>query len=196
MKNLLPFMILSVLCFSCIKNRGYHRQVPVLRSGGVANIEAECGELAKTGNILNVLSSIEKGNNKIIAMVEDGIDETDQGPLEEIGEKLNKDSDALIELSKPEWNVNNLKYLIEWKLNESVFEPKISHVFFKGESRPEFMDYISIAQKGKEIVIKYKTLGTLLEYCQLSETLMIVLEVKYKSFGEVKTMFYNLHMKK
>lgn len=202
MKKLMSFCLLGMMTASCVTNKQQAEITPYsLERDGEAKILSECNVIKETGDIFKLLAQIKNDTKSVIQILEQrpyrGMEDTIQDYASEI--KLN--SDLVIKLSKEEWNHPEVRHSIKWVLDESdfsrnqyVFYPVITKVYFQGMERPDLIKKITIDQDGSNFVVEYLNAGTMLEFCQLNETLMLVLEVKTGSFKKPKIKNFNLHV--
>jgi hypothetical protein len=202
MKNLISLCLFGLLSTSCVTNKQQDEIVLYsFEPDGIEKMIQECALINETGDIFQLLAQIKKDVRGVIQVLKGrpyaGMEETIHAYAEEI--KVNA---ALVrQLSKEEWSQSNVRHSISWKLspkdfsrNEYVFEPVVTKVYFQGEERPDLINRVTIDQKGNNFVIEYLNEGTLLEYCQLNETLMFVVEMKTGSFKKPKIKLFNLHV--
>lgn len=202
MKKLISLCIIGLMTVSCVTNKE-QTEISHYSSGlnGEDEVLNECTLINQTGNIFMLLAKIKNDTRSVLHLLEQrpysGIEDTIHGYAEEI----KSNSDLVIKLSKAEWSRPEVRHSIKWVLNEKdfsrnqyVFDPEIKSVYFQGQERPDLIKRIKIDQNGNNFVIEYLNAGTLLEYCQLNETLMFVLEVKTGGFMKPKKKFFNLHV--
>lgn len=195
-------ILLLLICVSCVKNRSQNKLFPMLRPGGIHTIDKECKKINSTGDLEVELIELEKHNQSVLRIISEGLDENDAHELSVLAENIEHHSGKIIELSKTEWTRINLKYNMEWKLTEAdfgknlIYDFKLTKIFLQGKERPDLMKEIFYRQlKDNNIVeVKSTLMGSLLDYCQLNKTLMIVFEYKQKHFGEEVTKLMNLHL--
>ena len=195
-------LLLGLISVSCIRNVEQTSMRPFLMNGEHSQMVAnECVKISETGNIFELLGLI-KSDMKTALMI---LEKPGKGAEEQLGVIANRievNADKVITLGQPGGNDPYVRHSIQWKLDDShfgsknlyVFDPKIQKVFFQGKERPDLERRVSVKQKGNDFLIEYINMGTLLEYCQLNETLMIVFEINHGSFRNPKSLFFNLNV--
>lgn len=194
-------VLLLALCLmttSCVQNV---EQFSMRTAFFSAAVENECEEIKSTGDIFELLGLIRTDTKNVLSL----LDRPSKGVEEKIsvlGERVDVNASKVIRLSKLEWNEPVLRHSITWKLNDTnfgsrnryVYDPKVKSVYFLGKEHAELIPRVRVTQNGNEFVIEYLNMSTYLEYCQLNETLMIVLEIKQDSFGRPKNLYFNLNV--
>lgn len=197
MKSFLLFICL--LSSSCVKNVEQFSMRSYFFSGSVDN---ECQKIQSTGDIYELLAAI-KTDTKAVLKLLDGKSSKDlEVKIGNLANNIDVNATKVMQLSKVEWNDPYLRYSIIWKLDDShfgsrnlyVYNPTVKNVYFLGKEHPELVSRVKITQRGNDIVIEYINLATMLEYCQLNETLMIVLEMNYGNDRNPKSLFFNLNV--
>jgi hypothetical protein len=202
MKNIISLCLFGFLATACVTNKQQDEiMLYSFEADGIERMMQECALINETGDIFQLLAQIKRDVRGVIQVLKErpysGMEETIHAYAEDIKAKA-----ALVrQLSKEEWNKSVVRHSIKWKINhkyfsrnEYVFEPEVKNVYFQGEERPDLISRVTVYQEANNFVIEYLNKGTLLEYCQLNETLMFVVEIKTGSLKKPKKKLFNLHV--
>lgn len=200
MKNLMAICLLGLLSVSCVTNKSQSEISHYsLGHNNEDEVMKECGQINQTGNIFQLLADINSDTRSVLYLLEQKSFSGIEDSVHELALRIKENSILVKQLSKTEWSKPDVRHSIKWTLSEKdfsrnqyVFYPEIKNVYFQGQERPDLIKRVTIDQNGNNFVIEYMNAGTLLEYCQLNETLMLVLEVKTGSFKNPKKKLFNL----
>lgn len=203
MKHLVTIIIILLASSSCVKNKEQNEIIPyTFGKNDIEKISGECSLIAEAGNIFELLRLIKIDTHKVLTLVEGEHFPGIEDKVEGIASAIRKNSSKVIELTKAEWNSPDIRYHIGWHLNENEFGSKnqylynaqVRQVYFQGKERPDLINKVTISQTGNDFTVNYLTASSLLEYCQLNETLMVAIEIKSKTFLRTRSLFFNLHV--
>lgn len=195
-------LLLFALC-SCVTNKVQEEITSFsLVLGGYENIRKECKAIQETGDIFSLLWEIKKDTRLVLQTLERRHYKGMEITIGELAENINQNSVRVIELTKSEWNYPDVRQSIKWHLSDSDFgfrkpyvsDPVVKSVYFLGKEESGLIDRVRVKQEGNDFTIEYLNVATLLEFCQLNETLMIVLEVDVYGFAGVRKKFFNLNV--
>ena len=203
MKTSVILTLIALLVSSCVTNKSQDEMDSFsFNLGNHQEISHACEEIMQTGDIYTLLWEIKQDTREVLRILDgkpfNGMEEVIEG----IAQEIRMSSEKVLELTKPEWNAPNVRQVIRWELTEKdfglkdpyLFDPQIKAVYFLGKETPELLSRMKVIQLGNSFTIEYLNKATLLEYCQLNETLMIVLEVKINRFFGPKSKLFNLHV--
>lgn len=202
MKKLMAICMLGLISVSCVTNKS---QTEIshysLGHNNEDEVMKECDLINQTGNIFQLLGQINSDTRSVLHLLGKKPFSGIEDRVHALAEEIKENSILVKQLSKTEWSNPDVRHSIKWTLsdkdfsrNQYVFYPEIKNVYFLGVERPDLINRVTIDQNGNNFVIEYMNAGTFLEYCQLNETLMFVLEVKTGSFKNPKKKFFNLYV--
>lgn len=177
-----------------------------LSSSEKASVLERCRSLNAIGNLAQTRGSISKGMRKIKEILgqEDVIDHKDE--LIALSEKIKASSDRLLLLATPE-NVDPAwPQRLVWRLTwtDLGLSPKpgrglwhlrsahLSHAYnWEGENE-NLLDRTSIQQTSEGLLIQFARTTSLIEICQLQETIVFALEAEFEGPLQKRTVTYRL----
>lgn len=202
MKKFIPILMLGLFTASCVTNKQQSEMRPFsFEVKGEGKIQAECDLINKTGDIISLLEEIRQDTRSVLRILDRKFYPGIENTVHEYAEKIKANSELVIRLAKEDWTKPHIRQTIKWVLtdkdfskNQYVYDPLVKSVYFQGQERPDLVERVSIDQNGNNFVIEYLNVGTMLEYCQLNETLMLVVEMRTGSFKRPGKKFFNLHV--
>jgi hypothetical protein len=204
MKRLISLLALCLFHTACVISIPQTGMAPYRMPEGIREIHRQCDLINKTGDIFNLLGEIRRDTREIILILDEGKAAKPETLIEVLADNIRRKSELVTELSKNEWTTPDVRHEINWLMSKDDFRNtfenfsfssfKVEKIFFKGEERPDLKKQIRFSLEGNKLYVKYLNAATLLEYCQLNETLMIVVEVKYLNSRYLNTKFVNLYV--
>ncbi|MGE3607946.1 MAG: hypothetical protein AB7I27_00060 [Bacteriovoracaceae bacterium] len=187
----------------CIKNKMQSKITLLKDSQEEKDVLIQCEEIKAIGNMKNTLSKIDQDTQMVITLVDENpVDHVEQ--IEKLANRIKNNSEKVILLSNEKWNIPNVESKIFWNISQndlSKFIPrpqlrsaKIKTVYYLGEERLDLLSFIQIKELEDKLKIIYHNNSTLLDFCQLNRTLMIVLELELKTIIQPKTRIFNLYV--
>lgn len=204
MKVFFILLALTSMSVGCIRIKSSQD----VRSAPEANeddIQRSCRVINETGNIFELLRQIKFDTRRVITLVS-GPSPADQAPeIERLAQEVHLNSDLVMKLAQKDWNYPVVTSEINWRIQDKdlPYHPRVVRIkgaevlkiFFQGSERADLKERLKIILQGPDLLVSYKGLSTLLEHCQFNETLMIVLEVRYRGPLGVRSKFFNLYVK-
>lgn len=204
MKKTMLLFIIGLLNISCVVNVPQNGTRPYHGPEEAKRIAQECKQINNTGDIYDLLSDIRQDTGKIISIINEGSN-NQESKIQMLADEIKRNSALVTELSKTEWTTPNVRHEVTWSVSKENFgktssnfyikSSQVHKVFFLGEEREDLKKRIDVTPQGDKLFIKYMNSATMLEFCQLNETLMVVLEVKYIGLRYINTKYFNLYVK-
>lgn len=204
MKKLISLLAFCLFNSSCVISIPQTGIAPYRMPDGIKEIYRQCDLINKTGDIFNLLGEIRRDTREIILILEEGKEREPETLIEVLADNIRRKSELVTELSKKEWTTPDVRHEINWLIRKEDFRNtvenfsfdtfKVEKIYFKGEERPDLKKQIRFSLEGNKLYVKYLNSATLLEFCQLNETLMVVVEVKYLNSRYLNTKFLNLYV--
>lgn len=204
MRQLLILLALGLMSVGCIKIKSNQeiRSAPEMTS---EDLQGNCRSIHETGNIFELLGRIKSDTRQVISLVSETSPTEEMAQIEYLAQEVRKNSDLVMTLAQKDWNHPVVTSEINWRIQDrdlpfhprlvSMKSAEILKIYFQGTERPELRKKFKTRFQGPDLVVTYKGLSTLLEYCQFNETLMVILEVKYRAPLGLRSKFFHLYVK-
>lgn len=180
--NLLTILSIGILFTGCVKAK-MHQEIKVTSSRiEKENLAEECKAINAVGDIQKLFSVIHKDTRYVLKLLDSKKPELNTELVQEVASRVKENSDLVMTLAQDEWNSPLLLSEIRWELKTSK-KALVKKVFFRGEERDDLINLVGLEQSGNSLEVRYQNEATLLEYCQLNQTLVILVEVQNKLFN-------------
>lgn len=210
MKTKLFLIALSALlsgCYITVHEKSFFWNIDDEKKDEVLKI---CEAMNEHGDIRVLLAKIKQETKKVEKVLAQGDAQSNLPEIERLADSIHQKAMAVIELSKKEWVEEKYPYSMHWRIDSNDFQDlvgtkfengfaiKSAHIrsiFFAGELRPDYSQYLQARLKDNIVVIDFKRTGSALELCQLNETLSTVLEVYYRNIKNYNNRFFRLSLR-
>ena len=207
MKQSKIFILALFLICSCIKNKSENSIQLHFSEIDQEKLAQDCRAIAKQGNILTLLSEIKSDTRTIFQLLESSNPNDFKDRIILLADGISEKSKKVIRLAPPEWTVEQWDYEINWEITRDdligflgtpfkkrskIIDYQLDSVFFMGEERNDLKDKVFLVQDKESLKISYKNLASSLDFCQLKESLTLLLKVRFKNLKKINSRFFNL----
>lgn len=211
MKFQFVFGCLTVLTLtSCLKTKTESQTKFHMNEIEKLEVHQACTAMKTEGNILNLLSKIKQDTDQILNLLKQENVTKEEKQISLLAKRISFNAKKVRSLSQDDWTDSKYDHEIQWDITYDDFHDLLSFytgtfeildfdirgIYLLGEERQDLKDSTRVVYDNDGIHLTYKNKASSLELCQLEETLMIVVEVKYNALVNEKTRYFNLIVRK
>lgn len=209
MRSAVYILLLCPFLFGCLKPKSERNLSFNMDPSELSELKAHCEEINAHGDILQLLQEIKSDTKEALRILE----MPGKGArieLSSLAASISEKSQRISHLSKEEWTTERWKHEVVWRIDEedftrsvgtffenglSILEAKIDSTYLMGQKRDDLISKFSIEKEGNLVLIKYRSLASSLELCQLQKTLLVVLDIYVRRVKAKRHHFFSLYVR-
>ena len=163
-------------------------------------LQDHCEEINSHGDILKLLQEIKIDVQEVLSLMENPGKVT-RNQISHLAEEIARKSQKVRSLSKSEWTTQRWDHEIVWRIDDqdfrnnfSLIEANLESIYFMGQERNDLTGKVKIIQERKLALVKYRSLGSSLEICQLQKTLILLMNVYVGNLNYKRHEFFSLNV--
>lgn len=205
------FILIICLCFlsyGCVQPKTESNVTFLMDPTEYNILQSHCEEINSQGDILSLLQEIKLDVQKVLRLLKSPGKST-RSQLSYLAEQIEVKSFKIQTLSKVEWSTEKWNHEIIWKIDEKDFgkwadrlresfifgEAQIESIYFMGLKRDDLKGKMTFEYSDSGVLVKFKSLGSALELCQLQKTLIIVLDIHVENSNFKKHQLFSLNVR-
>jgi hypothetical protein len=171
-------------------------------------LQGHCEEMNLQGDILSLLQGIKLDVQEVLLLLKSPGKST-RIQLSNLAEQIEIKSFKIQSLSKVEWTTEKWNHEIVWKIDKEDFEmwaerfrgnfivreAQIESIYFMGLKRDDLIEKVTIEYGDTGVLVKFKSLGSSLELCQLQKTLIIVSDIHFENARFKRHQLFSLNVR-
>jgi hypothetical protein len=208
MRSLPIILLMGLFLLGCVNPKSERNINFIMEPSELIVLKAHCEEINSHGDILLLLQEIKRDSKEVLQILEVP-GKGARAELSELAARISENSRRISHLSKSEWTTERWQQEVVWRIDEedfsksigtyfdngfSILNASIESLYLMGLPRDDLNSKFSIEHEGNVVLVKYKSLGSSLELCQLQKTLIVILDVYTRSVKARKHQYFSLNV--
>lgn len=206
MKTLSLKLMLLLIFAGCLRTKPQQSISPKVSASALENIHHACEEIKSTGDLVKLLTLIDKDMQNLMHVLNrENLGAPEEHEATELADEIQKNSALVKKLSQENWSNPEVGNEINWEISNADFpllpgevritDAKVHKIYFMGEEREDLLSKVTIDPTANRLKVSFEQDATILEFCQLNKTLMVVVEVKYRNLWKTRSKFFGLNVR-
>jgi hypothetical protein len=211
MKTFIRLIFITTTMLSAVSCMRPIKQDQIQFSGhDLESINSECELIKNEGSILDLIKVIKMNHKKVMTLLERNDPSLEIDKIKELALSSKESGEKIRSLIRSDWSKGKWNQEISWSIHKSDFSPttgahipqgfkmldaEIDSIYFMGEEREDLRGQISFELVNGVVRVKFSTLASSLDVCELQRSLVIVTAIKFRSLNSIYKQWFNLNVK-